>query len=315
MVSSFYLTLCKEITNIRTNVRIKQIILGIISVKSEKDIYEFVSDAKKALKLNNKELGNFIGKSGDTMRKAMNRQSLSKFEITVLIHNLFMKIKSECSPNSEIFLKSKTAHEFLVRKNREGLGKLIDNIDNFNEGKITSNIAVNEPSQIYPTKAGSIIEELPNGKFLLTVPMVPYKAHATYISEFTDADFIQDLTKVSFIVDRVPRGKYQAFEIINDSMNDATLDRPPSRDAILSGDIVLGRELGRQHWTSKLNINGYPYWIIVTHHNIICKEIVHHDIEKGIITCHSLNSSPEFQDFDLKLDECHQLFNIIKKQV
>jgi len=181
--------------------------------------------------------------------------------------------------------------------------------------EVAESLMVNEPSQIYPTKAGSIIEELPNGKYLLTVPMVPYKAHATYISEFTDADFIQDLTKVSFIVDRVPRGKYQAFEIINDSMNDATLDRPPSRDAILSGDIVLGRELGRQHWLSKLNINGYPYWIIVTHHNIICKEIVHHDIEKGIITCHSLNSSPEFQDFDLKLDECHQLFNIIKKQV
>ncbi len=192
---------------------------------------------------------------------------------------------------------------------------LVNSALNTSENTSPSNIKVSEPREIFNTKSGNNIEELPNGKFLLTVPLVPYKAHATYISEFTDVEFIQDLTKVSFIVDRVPRGKYQAFEIINDSMNDGTLDREPSRNAILSGDIVLGRELGKQHWKSKLNTNGYPYWIIVTHHNIICKEIIKHDVEKGIITCHSLNNSPEFQDFELKLDECHQLFNIVKKQI
>lgn len=174
---------------------------------------------------------------------------------------------------------------------------------------------VNEMQETFKTKSGNIIDELPNGKFLLTVPLLPHKAHATYISEFHDAEYISDLTKVSFIVDRVPRGHYMAFEIINDSMNDATLDRPASREAILDGDIVLGRELGKQHWKSKLNINGYPYWIIVHKNTIVCKEIINHDVDNGIITCHSLNGSPEFQDFDLKLDDCHQLFNIIKKQI
>lgn len=192
---------------------------------------------------------------------------------------------------------------------------LVNSVFNKYENTSLPEMKVNEPREIFNTKSGNNIEELPNGKFLLTVPLVPYKAHATYISEFTDADFIQDLTKVSFIVDRIPRGKYQAFEIINDSMNDGTLEKEPSRSAILSGDIVLGRELGKQHWKSKLNTNGYPYWIIVTHHNIICKEIIKHDVENGIITCHSLNNSPEFQDFELKLDQCHQLFNIIKKQI
>lgn len=174
---------------------------------------------------------------------------------------------------------------------------------------------VAEPSEIFKTKSGNIIEELPNGKYLLTVPMVPYKAHATYISEFQDADYVSDLTKVSFIVDQVPRGKYMAFEIKNDSMNDATLEREASRAAILDGDIVLGRELGRQHWRSKLNTNGYPFWIIVHKDTILCKEITNHDVENGLITCHSLNRSPEFQDFTLKLDDCYQLFNIIKKQI
>lgn len=167
----------------------------------------------------------------------------------------------------------------------------------------------------FPTKSGNLIKELSNGKYLLTVPMIPHKAYATYISEFMDADYVSDLTKVSFVVDRVPRGVYRGFEIKNDSMNDATLERGPSRDAILQGDIVLGRELGRQHWKSPLRTNDFPFWIIVTKHNIICKEIINHDVEKGIITCHSLNDSPEFQDFDLKLDDCLQLFNIVKKQI
>jgi len=178
-----------------------------------------------------------------------------------------------------------------------------------------SSLIVNEHSETFSTKSGNIIDELPNGKYLLTVPLVPYRAQATYISEFQDAEFIGDLTKVSFVVDIVPRGRYMAFEVINDSMNDATLEREPSRNAILNGDIVLGRELGRQHWKSRLNTNGYPYWIIVHKDTIVCKEIIKHDIEKGTITCHSLNGSPEFQDFELKLDNCLQLFNIIKKQI
>lgn len=185
----------------------------------------------------------------------------------------------------------------------------------FSDTTKVDDLMVKEAREIYNTKSGNNIEELPNGKFLLTVPLVPYRAHATYISEFEDADFISDLTKVSFIVDRVPRGKYQAFEIKNDSMNDATLDRSPSRDAILDGDIVLGRELGKQHWKEQLRTNQYPYWIIVHKDTIVCKEIINHDTENGTITCHSLNTSPEFQDFELSLNDCHQLFNIIKKQI
>lgn len=179
----------------------------------------------------------------------------------------------------------------------------------------SQNIVVNEKSEVYKTKSGNIIDELPNGKYLLTVPLLPYKAHATYISEFQDAEYISNLTRVSFIVDRVPKGAYMAFEIMNDSMNDATLEHEASRSAILNGDIVLGRELGKQHWKSKLNTNGYPFWIIIHKDTIVCKEIIKHDVEKGIITCHSLNNSPEFQDFDLNLDDCYQLFNIIKKQI
>lgn len=177
------------------------------------------------------------------------------------------------------------------------------------EENVSGNIEINEPFSRFNTKAGSNYEELQNGKYLLTVPLIPVKAHATYISEYMDEEFYSELRPVTFIVDRVGQGSYKAFEIQNDSMNDGSINSIPD------GAIVLGRELGKQHWRSQLNTNGYPYWIIVHKETILCKEIIKHEVSRGVITCHSLNGSPEYRDFELRLDDCHQLFNIIKKQI
>lgn len=170
-----------------------------------------------------------------------------------------------------------------------------------------NSLTVDQPLELFQTKAGSQYEELPNGKYKLTVPFVPVKAQARYVYDYTDAEFISDLQDMTFIVDRVGNGKYLAFEIQNDSMDDNT------KESIPDGAVVLARELGRQHWKSKFRTTQYPYWIIVHKSTVLCKEITHHDVEKGIITCHSLNDSPEYPDFELHLDDVRQLFNIIKK--
>lgn len=171
------------------------------------------------------------------------------------------------------------------------------------------NVQANESDASFMTKAGSKYEDLMNGRYKLTVPFVPVRAQARYASEFNDAEFISNLTEVSFIVDRVGNGRYLAFEIQNDSMDD------DSKRSIPDGAIVLGRELGKHHWKNKFRTTEFPYWIIVHENGMLCKEIVNHDVENGIITCHSLNDSPEYADFDFNLDEVHQLFNIVKKQL
>lgn len=239
------------------------------------DIYERIILEKSRRKLSNTRLGKVVGKSGDAFRMALKRKSLSDLEVKEL----------------EKF--------FDYEQNVVALEHSIKEKE----------LVLNDPKEIFQTKAGSTYEELADGKYLLTVPMVPVKAQARYVSEYGDAEYISELTKVSFIVDRVGNGRYQAFEIKNDSMNDGTIASIPD------GAIVLGRELGRHHWRDKLKINGYPYWIIVHKDTVLCKEIISHDVERGIITCHSLNNSPEYQDFEIKLDDCRQLFNIIKKQL
>lgn len=168
---------------------------------------------------------------------------------------------------------------------------------------------VNEPSAVFATKSGNRFEELKNGKFILYTKVVPVKAQASYISSYQDADFIDDLTEVSWIVDRVVKGAYRAFEIMNDSMNDGSINSVPD------GCFVLGRELGKHLWKDGIRFNQYDKWIIVHQDTVMCKQIIDHDIEKGTITLHSFNPSPEYQDFTISLNEVNQLYNIVKRQI
>jgi len=158
------------------------------------------------------------------------------------------------------------------------------------------------------TKCGTKYYELPNGSFKMIVPFVPVKAYAGYIDNCCDAEHIEGLEEREFIVAEIHHGRYYSFEIKGDSMSYL------GRGALYDGDIVLARELGRQHWMDKLNIKKYPVWIIVLKDTIVCKQITRHDIETGVITCHSLNTSPEYSDFEVSLNEVLQLLNVVKKE-
>lgn len=181
----------------------------------------------------------------------------------------------------------------IIGEPAENYGKLIDQLE----------------KDVITNSFGNTYEELVNGKFLLNAPLVPVKAQAGYLSSFGDEEYIENLTHVNFVVDRIGQGRYVAFEITNDSMNDGSINSIPS------GSLVLCREVQQVHWSSKLNFKKFPNWIIIHKDGIICKEIIAHDSVNGMITCHSLNNSPEYKDFKISLSDIYQLFNIIKKQI
>lgn len=155
-------------------------------------------------------------------------------------------------------------------------------------------------------KNGNTFKELDNGKFIMTVPLIPAKAYATYISECCDGDFIDGFNEVNFYVDQYARGNYVAFEIKGDSMDNGGLYDNPE------GCITLCRELGRHHWKDGFREAQYG-WVVIHKDTIVCKDIIHQDLEKGIITCHSRNSSPEYQDFNIELNDVKQIFKVIKR--
>lgn len=154
------------------------------------------------------------------------------------------------------------------------------------------------------TKSGVKFYELPNNLYKMRVPFVPVSAYAGYVDEFAQPQYVESLQEYDFIVKEILHGKYLSFEIKGDSMDDDT------RKSIANGDVVLAREVDRDYWKAGLNLRDNDAWIIVLKNNIVCKQIIDQDLEKGVITCHSLNSSPEYSDFTLNLDDIRQLLNI-----
>lgn len=176
------------------------------------------------------------------------------------------------------------------------------------EGTMRASSKVRGEEPYLVTKSGVKYYEMANGKYRMRVPFIPIKAYAKYIDEFRDAEFVgEEFEEFDFIVDKIGHGRYFAFEIKGDSMDD------DSKRSLSNGDIVLARELGQEHWRSKLHTDDFPNWIIVLDNTILCKQIIEQDIDNGNITCHSLNPSPEYADFELKLDNVSQLLNIIQK--
>ena len=146
-----------------------------------------------------------------------------------------------------------------------------------------------------------------NNDLWIEVPLVPYDAYASPGSDFDRLDSDRDTAEtVRFKADKVCQGAYYAFRVKNDSMDDGT------RGSLAEGDIVLARELERSDWAPRLRFKDWPYWVVVWGNNVRIKQIIDEDTEKGIITLHSLNPSPEYTDFKLHLDDVQHLFNVVK---
>lgn len=162
-------------------------------------------------------------------------------------------------------------------------------------------------NQIFINEFGIKFIPIPNGKFQMIVPMLTASAQTNFLSNYHDATYISNYPEMeSFVVDKPMQGNFVCFKVINDSM---ISDNPIT--AILPDDIVLTRELSKNHWNAPLKIKDFPEWIIYTNKSPypMVKNITRHDVDQRVITCHSYNET--IPDFDLSLDEVQALFYII----
>lgn len=151
--------------------------------------------------------------------------------------------------------------------------------------------------------------KLENGKYRITVKKVPFCAYGRFANE---ADTLEpnkeDWEEESFEFGEIVHGKYLAFEVKGDSMDDGT------RNSFEEGDVLLVRELGKQHWRDKFRFNDHPYWVIVFDSSILIKQMVAQNLETGDLTFHSLNPSPEYTDFILNVDRIRALYYVLQKK-
>ena len=135
------------------------------------------------------------------------------------------------------------------------------------------------------------------------VKVVTTKARGGWTDSFYSTEYLEDLPTVLIETDANYRGKYLAFEVDGDSME----------PDYYAGDIVICREVKRDLWRYKLHYKKYDFVIAHGTKGVMIKEIIDHDVENGIITCHSLNNlNGKHNDFQLKLGEIAFLYNIVE---
>lgn len=141
---------------------------------------------------------------------------------------------------------------------------------------------------------------------IVFAPLVSQYAYAGYLSGYADEEYIEGLPVVPFFADHEAKGNYVAFEVRGDSMDDGT------DEGYMEGDRVLGREISPDLWVnSKLHIRKWDFVIVHTE-GILIKRIIAHDVDKHLITIHSLNDMYEDKVLDLK--DIRKIFNVIELQ-
>lgn len=138
---------------------------------------------------------------------------------------------------------------------------------------------------------------------LMQVPVVPVCAQAGYLKGFGDMEYIDTLPTMPVVTDRDYKGHYRIFEIAGDSMDDGTAH------SLLPGDKVLARDVRPDLWQMRLHYRNWYFVIVHRTEGILVKQIVAHDVDSGVIVCHSLN--PMFDDFELSLSDVAQLYNVV----
>jgi len=141
---------------------------------------------------------------------------------------------------------------------------------------------------------------------IMNVPLVNQYAYAGYMNGFNDPEFIEELPTIPFLVEKEHKGEYICFEVKGDSMDNGT------HESYLERDILLCRNVRKDFWKSKLHIDKWDFVIVDKNNGICVKRIIKHDVEKGIITCHSLNDY--YEDFDIDLRDVSKIFNIVDIQ-
>lgn len=156
---------------------------------------------------------------------------------------------------------------------------------------------------------GSRFRQIGPGIFTMKVELVTEKAKAGWLRGFADAEYQEELPIVETIVDFVAKGKYLAFEVDGDSMDDRTIDCIPHKT------IIVGRELPQHQWQPRLHNHEYPNWIFV-HKNdgILVKQIGEQNLEDGWLIHHSLNPNKElYPDEKIFLKDIYKIYNVVKR--
>ncbi|MDC6385534.1 XRE family transcriptional regulator [Flagellimonas taeanensis] len=158
------------------------------------------------------------------------------------------------------------------------------------------------------TKHGSVFYPLSHGKYLVMAPLVLVEWSKKYIENLKE-DSVKNPFQAGFIVDFLNEEPHRVFEVSGDSMNDSTMDAIPNRA------FVLALETKKETLTKNDENLWNRSYILVCSDRIICKQLMGYNRQTNALQCHNLNTSPEYQDFEVSINDVLQVFRVMKKQI
>ncbi|MEJ2905037.1 helix-turn-helix transcriptional regulator [Pedobacter panaciterrae] len=167
----------------------------------------------------------------------------------------------------------------------------------------------------YPIEPGeSPFIDMGNGQFTMLIPFVDEYAYASFPGGFRDPEYIEEkLRRVSITVNKQHSGRYFAFEIIGDSMENYE-SKEFAKKSIAEGSIVVARELERDNWKYKLHSHNWDVFIFIhSEYGIACKTILDQNIAEGTIKLGSFNPDKKrHKDFEWHIKDIQGIFNVVR---
>jgi phage repressor protein C with HTH and peptisase S24 domain len=188
----------------------------------------------------------------------------------------------------------------------EGEPPKLTPIDSGSTGSNASQIAAHdEPTELELIRKIDQTEfrYLDEERYMIICPLVSQYAYAGYVSGYADPEYIEELPRHSIIVNELRLGSYRSFEVKGDSMDNGL------KGCYAAGDVVTAKLLQKKYWGSPLHLHRYKRFVIISDEGIVIKEVVKHDVEKGILTLHSLNEM--YDDYEVNLKDVQQIFYVI----
>lgn len=157
-------------------------------------------------------------------------------------------------------------------------------------------------------KHGCTFYPMDDSKHFVRVPLVLIERQKKYIASLAETRLGNSPFKTGFVIDFLDDDPLKAFEVSGDSMNDGSIDSIPNKA------IALGIKMKKESFTKENSPIFNKSYVIVCKDRIICKKVADFDATKKTLHCQNLNSSPEYQDFDLELENVVEVFRVVKKQ-
>ncbi|MFS0491932.1 helix-turn-helix domain-containing protein [Leadbetterella byssophila] len=137
------------------------------------------------------------------------------------------------------------------------------------------------------------------------VKLINKYSHSEFIRRQSEIEFYTFLPDYPLFCGQNVVGRYLAFEVMGESMSNGLLE------SIIDGDVVIGKEIVREWWTSSAHMKiGATYIIAHSKEGVVVVNIIDINFEICRITVHLVN--PELEDKEYIFDDIITLFRVKK---